>query len=149
MRLLFQGQNPNFRVITLKEPPKKEMIRFLKQENCGQLIDPPPPRNARVQVVVRSKEGSNQLIEFVVDLELAAVVKQEHLVGRHSYIDAAYMRAVEVACMTDERVQGEIRKLELPAKASVCVEPWAYATDGMNNMSERITMVGIASYCAL
>ena len=51
------------------------------------------------------------------------------------------MKTVEKACMEDERVQAEIRNLELPPSASVIVEAWAYATDGMNDMSQRTTMV--------
>jgi hypothetical protein len=38
------------------------------------------------------------LIELLVDLDNKRVIKNEHLVGRHSYIDADYMRLVESAC---------------------------------------------------
>lgn len=113
---------------------------FLKREHCGLPTDTRLPRIACVQVV-REDPTRNQLIELFVDLNQATVIKQQHLVGKHAYIDSAYMRAAEKACEADERVQAEIRKLELPTGATVCIEPWAYATDGSNDMSERTTMV--------
>lgn len=104
-----------------------------------------PVRMARVQVVIPIKGDGNHLFELVVDLDNGSVAKKEHLKGKHSYIDSAYMKDVETACMADERIQAEIKKLELPEGANVCVEPWAYATDGMNDMSQRTTMVGFIS----
>jgi primary-amine oxidase len=43
--------------------------------------------------------------------------------------------------MADPKVQAEIKTLDLPEGASVIIEPWAYATDGANDMSRRISMV--------
>ncbi|KAI9932688.1 hypothetical protein ASPWEDRAFT_100186 [Aspergillus wentii DTO 134E9] len=139
-RPLFPGKNPNFRVITLKEPLKEEMVHFLDQEHRGLPVTTRPARIARVQVVIRDDFGSNQLIELFIDLDKAEVTKQQHLVGKHSFIDSEYMKAVEKACMADERVQKEIQTLNLPPNASVVVEAWAYATDGMNDMSQRTSM---------
>ncbi|GES63435.1 copper amine oxidase [Aspergillus terreus] len=139
VRAHFHGQSPVFRVITLKEPPKQEMIPFLEKEHLGQ-SPTPPPRTAHVQVILRTDNGTSELIELLVDLQHHTGVKKEHLPGKHSYIDPEYMRAVETACMADQRIQDEIKKLQLPANASVIVEPWAYATDGMNDMTQRITM---------
>lgn len=51
------------------------------------------------------------------------------------------MKKVEQACLADADVQEEIRCLKLPEGATAVVEPWAYATDGMNDMSQRVTMV--------
>lgn len=86
-------------------------------------------------------DAGNEMVELLIDLDAASVVKKEHLVGKHPYIDSAYMQAVEKACRADPRVQAEIEKLKLPSGATVVIEPWAYATDGMNDMSERTTMV--------
>ena len=131
----------NFRFITLKEPSKKDMIPFLEHEQRFELSTiTPPARIARVQVI-RKDFMHGQLFECLVDLHDMKVVKLRHLKGRHSYIDSAYMQDVETVCLTDSEIRAEIKKLELPNEATVCVEPWAYATDGMNDMSERITMV--------
>lgn len=117
------------------------MIAFLEREHLEQAQISQPARIAHIQVIVRGDSGPNELTELLVDLDQSAVVQREILVGKHSFIDSAYMKDVENACMADERVQHEVGKLRLPEGASVVVEPWAYATDGMNDMSERTSMV--------
>jgi primary-amine oxidase len=143
VRGALDGHTPNFRVITLKEPPKHEMVSFLEKEHLGQSQSSRPVRIARVQVTIGTESGSGKLIELLVDLEAQCVIKREHLMGKHPYIDSEYMQAVEKACRADPRIHAEIQKLKLPAGASVVIEPWAYATDGMNDMTERTTMVSI------
>lgn len=138
-----QGIEPNFRVVTLKEPPKSVLIPFLDSEARRQVPLSIPDRIARVHVVIESATGQNQLFEFHVDLRKHSIVYKVHLEGRHSYIDSNYMRKVEAACLANAKVQEEIKSLKLPPNATVVVEPWAYATDGTNDMSERVTMVRI------
>lgn len=137
------GKSPNFRVITLQEPRKRDMIPFLEKEHVGQSQIPRPARKARVQVTIRGDSGAIEMIELLVDLHSASVIKKEHLAGKHPYIDSAYMQAAEKACRADPRVQAEIAKLKLPLDAKVVIEPWAYATDGTDDMTERTTMVSI------
>jgi primary-amine oxidase len=139
-----QGKSPNFRVITLQEPRKSEMIPFLEKEHLGQSGISRPERTARVQVTIRGDSGLIEMVELFVDLDSASVAKKEHLVGKHPYIDSAYMQAAEKACRADPRIQAEVEKMKLPSGATVVVEPWAYATDGMNDMTERTTMVSIS-----
>ncbi|RMJ26006.1 amine oxidase [Aspergillus sp. HF37] len=136
----FGGQDPNFRVITLREPSKKQMIPYLDKEHRRQPVGQVPTRYARVEVIVKGSDHKNQLFELVVDLDNDRVAMKQHVKGKHSYIDADYMKAVEAVCVANEEVQAEIRTLDLPQGASVVVEPWAYATDGMNDMTERVTM---------
>ncbi|KAI3573520.1 copper amine oxidase [Fusarium oxysporum f. sp. albedinis] len=136
----FPGHTPNFRVITLKEPRKHDMIQYLDREHRKQPGLVPPARMARVQLIIHEGRGPGQLHELSVNLEEGSIATRGLLKGKHSYIDSAYMQEVEKACRADGRVQAEIKKLELPPAASVCIEPWAYATDGMNDMSERTTM---------
>jgi hypothetical protein len=147
VRPCFAGQDPNFRFITLKEPLKKDMIAFLDHLHNGSTAEAArPARQARVQVIASpAPREAHQLFELIVDLDEQSVVKLENLKGKHSYIDSSYMGDVEKACLADERVQAEIQTLRLPPEAVVCVEAWAYATDGMNEMTERITMVSTLS----
>lgn len=140
VRPLFNEQALNFRVITLQEPPKHLMVDFLDNEHHNKQ-SASPPRRARVEVIVKNSTGNNDLYELVVDLDKNEVIRQQHQVGKHSYIDADYMKQAEAACLANERVQAEIKTLCLPEGASVVVEPWAYATDGMNDMSKRVSMV--------
>ncbi|KAL7892140.1 copper amine oxidase [Trichoderma sp. SZMC 28014] len=142
VRPCFAGQELNFRFITLKEPPKKHMIAFLDRQRNGLTAEAArPARQARVQVIAApAPKEALQLFELIIDLDEQSVVKLENLKGKHSYIDSSYMGEVEKACLADERVQAEIQTLRLPPGAVVCVEAWAYATDGMNDMTDRITM---------
>lgn len=142
VRPLFCEHSINFRVITLKEPLKWEMIKYLEEEHASgrpQLLQP-PPRQARCQVIV-TKLGKSEFRELTVNLDESTIASNTHLPGRHSYIDSQYVQAVEKACRADPRVQHEIDTLKLPENARVIVEAWAYATDGENDMSERTTMV--------
>ena len=141
MRPHFGRQDPNFRVITLLEPPKRQMTEFLEKEHRKQPLGLAPTRHARVEVIVKGSGDKNQLFELYVDLDNDKVVRKQHVEGKHTYIDSAYMQAVEASCLANERVQAEIRTLDLPEGATVVVEAWAYATDGMNDMTERVTMV--------
>ncbi|CAG9992219.1 unnamed protein product, partial [Clonostachys byssicola] len=117
------------------------MIEYLEKEHQKQPHGKIPARNARVEVVVKGQNGQNELFELVVDLDTEKVASKKHQRGKHSYIDAEYMKAVEQACLANAEVQAEIRTLDLPAGSTVVVEPWAYATDGMNDMTTRISMV--------
>jgi len=139
-RAAFPGQSPNFRVITLQEPPKHLMVQWLEASEQRKPGVEQPPRAARVQVILRDETGPGQLHELLIDLDTLAVVRMEHLPGKHPYIDTEYMQAVETACRADSRVQQEISKLQLPAGATVVIEPWAYATDGEIDVSERTSM---------
>lgn len=139
VRREFPAQTPNFRVITLKEPAKGQMIPFLNDQNRGGNSSKRPARTARVQVVLPD-DWAARFVELWVDLDRAVITKKEHLVGKHPYIDSDYMQAVEKACIEDPRIQEQIALLELPAGATVIVEAWAYATDGLNDMSQRTTM---------
>ncbi|KAJ5736992.1 uncharacterized protein N7483_002117 [Penicillium malachiteum] len=100
-----------------------------------------PARTARAQVIIKSETGVSELIELLVNLDQGIISKKEHLPGKHSYIDTSYMQAVENACRADPRIESEIQKLKLPKDATVVIEAWAYATDGMKDMTERTTMV--------
>ncbi|KAK4216807.1 copper amine oxidase [Rhypophila decipiens] len=129
-----------FRVVTLWEPPKAEMIAFLDRENAlrGALHkDNPshPSRCARIQAYINKK-----FCEFKVNLDICNVISEEILHGRQSHIDSDLMRKVELACLADPRVQDKISQLKLPQNSTVVVEPWTYGPDGMNDMSKLLTM---------
>lgn len=149
MKLHFNGQQPNFRFITLREPLKEDLVRFLDTEHNGTTPVVTPIRCARVQVVLRTGQARNNLYELIVNLDAESVAESHFLDGKHSHIDTDYMKTVEEACMSNAEVQRQIKLLDLPEGSTVVIEPWAYATDGMNDMSQRTSMVGtllISSY---
>ena len=120
------------------------MVSYLEMEHRKQTPGHVPSRCARIEVSVKGAVG-NDLFELMVNLDLNRVMKKQHMKGKHSYIDAAYMKEVEAACLANEEVKEQIHALDLPTGSSVVVEPWAYATDGMNTMDQRISMVLIIS----
>ncbi|KAK4442578.1 copper amine oxidase [Podospora aff. communis PSN243] len=125
-----------FRVVTLLEPLKKDMVHFLELEHGSpDIARQAPPRTAMVQILA---EG--ELRELHVDLDQQAVVSDTELPGRHAHIDPEFMKQVELSCLADPEVQRLVKELNLPEEATVVVEPWTYGTDGMNDMSEGLTM---------
>ncbi|KAJ4298381.1 hypothetical protein N0V88_003411 [Collariella sp. IMI 366227] len=130
------GAHIIFRVITLSEPPKAAMIPFLEKEHGEEKgTAKVPARLAMVQAHV-----NQAFFEYRIDLEAQDVVSEEALQGRHSHVDRDYMEKVEMACMDDPQVQAELYDLKLPKEAKVVVEAWTYGTDGLNDMSKRMTM---------
>lgn len=95
-----------------------------------------------MEVVVELRGGTNGHDGSEADgAGQGRVVEKRVVEGRHSYIDTEYMKEVERVCLGDVRVQEQVRGLGLPEGAEVVVEPWAYATDGVEDMAGRVTMV--------
>ncbi|KAK1709524.1 copper amine oxidase [Colletotrichum lupini] len=130
-----RGKKIFYRAISLVEPPKKDLVKFLDSEHGGNRDAVHPERQARVQAYV-----AKTLHEMIVNLDTATVASTTPLPGRHSFIDTDFMAQVAAACLADENIQREISALKLPEGATVVVEPWAYATDGMKDMKDRWTM---------
>ena len=86
-------------------------------------------------------ETSARFQEARLDLGDGGIFGQKDLAGKQSYTESIEMQESERACLANPTVQAEIKSLELPEGAVVCVEPWSYGTDGMNDMSDRIIMV--------
>ncbi|OCT45081.1 Copper amine oxidase 1 [Cladophialophora carrionii] len=140
VREAFPDSEAYFRVITLAEPPKEEMMAFLDAEHEGQPAGKRPARLATVQVFFGAKRDSEHFYELKVDVDSGEIVHKEQLVGRHPHVDGNDMVKTEAACLNDPRVQAAIKDMQLPDGAVVKIEPWTYATDGMNDMSQKITM---------
>lgn len=131
-----QSKEIFYRAISLVEPSKTELVKFLDSEHAGNRDAVHPARQARVQAYI-----AKTLHEMIVNLDTATVASTTPLPGRHSFIDTDFMAQVAAACLADEKIQCEISALKLPEGATVVVEPWAYATDGMRDMRDRWTMV--------
>ncbi|KAK5656599.1 hypothetical protein OQA88_4578 [Cercophora sp. LCS_1] len=125
-----------FRAIALREPLKKELDPFLDLEHNRP--DAPrqwPVRTARVQAHI-----DNVFRELLINLDNQTIASEEILHGRHSHIDAADTQKVQDACLAHPKVQEYISALQLPPEATVVVEPWTYAPDGTNDISQLLTM---------
>lgn len=93
-----------------------------------------------VQVFLGPRD-SEHFYELKVNVVSGDVVHKELLRGCHPHVDASDMRVAEKACLDDPGVQAAIRDMQLPEDAVVKIEPWTYATDGTNDMKQKITMV--------
>lgn len=133
----FPSNKVIFRVITLAEPPKAVLVPYLQAEH-GSQPRPMVPRKAFCQYYLDDRQQFHQL---EIDITTKALSNQEALIGRHSYTDAEEGVKAEAGCLADPQVQVAIKQLELPENAVIVVEPWTYAPDGLEDMSQRIIMV--------
>ena len=117
------------------------MMPFLDAEHGGPASPSTPARIATVQVFLGAKRDSEHFYKLKVNVESGEIVHKEQLVGRHPHVDGNDMVKNEEACLGDAKVQAAIKAMQLPEGAIVKIEPWTYATDGMNDMSQKITMV--------
>ncbi|PGH18130.1 hypothetical protein AJ79_00758 [Helicocarpus griseus UAMH5409] len=139
----YPGHNVIFRVVTLAEPSKAQMIPYLQAERLAVSSSKPPavvPRPRRIAHVQFYLGDSSDFREVRVDLGSGERLEESKLEGKHSYLDETLMQACEKACLADQGVREAIELLELPEGAVVCVEPWTYGTDGMRDMSRRLIM---------
>ncbi|KAF1948145.1 amine oxidase catalytic domain-containing protein [Byssothecium circinans] len=108
-----------FRVITIIEPPIREMVVFLDDEHTRK---PSAPLLRRA-----INKASPQIF---VDVKNRKAISHEVLKGKHSHVDTSYIKEVRT----------EHKALNLPERAEVNVESWIYVTDGTNDMSSIITV---------
>lgn len=142
LRATFPDNKVIFRVITLAEPPKAILLPYLEAERTDQ-PRPKVPRKAFCQYYLDDRQQFHQLEINIATKELS---DREALPGKHSYTDAEEGIKSEAACLADPQVQAAIKQLDLPENAVIVVEPWTYAPDGIEDMSQRIIMV---RYCLL
>lgn len=118
-------------------------MKYLELEHAGHSLLPTLPRVASVQFY---RQTSANFQEISLDLGNGAMFGKKDLAGKQSYTDSDEMQQSEAACLADPQVQAEVAALDLPEGAAICVEPWTYGTDGMNDVSDRIIMVSHFCY---
>ncbi|KAI1615054.1 hypothetical protein EDD36DRAFT_432033 [Exophiala viscosa] len=116
------------------------MIRFLEDEHHGAQSLSAPARVAMVQVFLGPRD-SDHFYQLKVDVSSGKILEERQLKGCHPHVDATDMRKAEQECLKDPEVQAAIKSMHLPEGATINIEPWTYGTDGMNDMSQKITMV--------
>ncbi|KAI1608197.1 amine oxidase [Exophiala viscosa] len=136
LRAAFPDHKVIFRVITLAEPPKALLAPYLQAERANQ-IRPKIPRKAFCQYYLNDRQQFHQV---EVDIDTGKLSSREELPGKHSYTDAEEGTKAEAGCLAEPTVQAALKQLDLPENAVVVVEPWTYAPDGLEDMSQRIIM---------
>ncbi|KAF2268535.1 hypothetical protein CC78DRAFT_529976 [Lojkania enalia] len=120
----------HFKVVTLEEPPKTEVLAYLDAEHNKQPL-PTISRKAFVNYYIRN---TNKFHEALVDLS-SGRVERNVLLGKcvHANGDGDEIVAIEKAALEDEGVKAEIAKLQLPEGTVVISDPWIYGSDGVND----------------
>jgi len=112
----------HFRVITLREPNKQEVIPVLEAEAKGETSTSLPSRKAFCVYYIRN---TSHLHEAVVDLSEQKVEYNVKLGPNvHANIDGETIIGIEKIALEDEGVKAEIKKLQLPEGAFIVCDPW-------------------------
>ncbi|KAL2268294.1 hypothetical protein VTJ83DRAFT_3140 [Remersonia thermophila] len=124
------GEECRFKMLTLLEPQKAELLPYLTAERAGQV----PEYNIDRRVfVVYSIRGTHNVHEAVVNLTTGKVESNAKLGPfMHPNTDAEEVLAVEKAALEHPDVRAELEKLKLPSGAVVVSDPWIYGSDGVN-----------------
>ncbi|KIV76854.1 hypothetical protein PV11_08709 [Exophiala sideris] len=119
-----------FKVITLEEPAKKQMIPYLEAEHNGSSL-PRIPRKAFVSYYIRN---TDRFHEATVNLSSGKVESNARLgPNMHGPGDYDEILQVEKNTLEDEGVKAAIAKLGLPEGTAVTADPWIYGSDGIND----------------
>ncbi|KAF2457990.1 amine oxidase [Lineolata rhizophorae] len=139
IREAYPNAHINFRVITLSEPPKAVLEPYLRTERSGFKSSAPakPARMAYVQYYVNTPQDFR---EVHVDLDKRELLNKNVLKGVHSFSVSSDMEKIEKACIESPEVKEVIDELLLPEGSTVVAETWTYATDGENDMKNKIVM---------
>merc|ERR1712230_258220 len=115
-----------FKVITLDEPAKKQMIPYLEAEHSGAPF-PQIPRKSFVSYYIRN---TDRFHEAVVNLTTGQVESNVRLgPNMHGNGDYDEILQVEKNALEDEGVKEALKKLQLPEGTVVCADPWIYGSD--------------------
>ncbi|KAL8377312.1 hypothetical protein RB595_008142 [Gaeumannomyces hyphopodioides] len=140
-----EGTKFQFKVITLLEPAKAQLIPYLDAERKGQS----PSGIDRRSFVVYYIRNTHKLHEAVVNLT-QSLVESNVLLGpdKHANGDAEELTAIEESIFKHAELQAEIAKLKLPEGTVLTADPWIYGSDGVNegNFSDEKRLYQVFLY---
>ncbi|KAL3446018.1 copper amine oxidase [Aspergillus insuetus] len=123
--------NLRYKVITLDEPPKKELAPYLSAIRAGARVQSQPDRKAFVAYYIRQ---TDRFHEAIVNLTTCKVESNVRLgPNMHGNIDYDEAQMVEQVALKDPKVLAEIKKMKLPEGTVVAVDPWIYGSDGIDD----------------
>ncbi|KAK4222085.1 putative copper amine oxidase [Podospora fimiseda] len=118
-----------FKVVTLREPAKKELVPYLTKERAG---ESPLPSIDRRAFVVYTLKGTHSLHEAVVNLTTGKVESNVRLGPFvHPNADGDEIVAVEKFALSCPEILNEVEKLKLPEGTELVIDPWIYGADGL------------------
>ncbi|KAH8594026.1 copper amine oxidase 1 [Bisporella sp. PMI_857] len=132
----------HFRFITLEEPPKKELCKFLDFEHAGQVTTetPRPPRIAKVQYDIIHADKTHQCVESWIDVVSGLEVKRRVIDQIcQPAITSHEFRAFSEACFASPLYKQAISEFNLPEGFVVSIDPWPYGGPDPGELIPRYT----------
>ena len=128
----------HFKNITLVEPPKTELRKFLAAERGGAPPKAAPTRRASALFYQR---GTADLFLATVDLDSSTLEQVDKLDEKyHGQADMNEVIEVRDRCLSHPAVRARIAKYELPANFAVVCDTWPYGRDSADQ-SRRLAQV--------
>jgi primary-amine oxidase len=132
-----QGNSLHFKNITLIEPPKKGLRKYLAAERSGKVV-PDPPR--RISALYYHRDTAD-LFCATVDLRAAKVEKVEQLNARYfGQADIDEVIEVRQRCLSHPKVIERIKSYGLPDSFTVVCDTWPYGRDSAE-LGRRLAQV--------
>ena len=122
-----------FNAITLREPPKAEMLAWLESSGSN----PSPLRPARVADCVVIGRGS-KVFDALVDIASEQILEWEYTPGVQPLITMEDLQLVEKVCRTDPKVTEQCRILGISDMSKVYCDPWTIGYDDRFGSSIRL-----------
>ncbi|KAI9750798.1 MAG: protein transport protein bet1 [Chaenotheca gracillima] len=131
-----------FRYLALEEPPKDELVKFLKLEHDGDLKEnsPRPARQARVHYDVVYDDKRHEYRESVVDVDSGKETYHEIIDKMHQpSLTMEEFRQFQDACVESKLFKDAIANFKLPEDFVVTIDPWPYGGPDPDEESPRYT----------
>ncbi|QSZ37572.1 hypothetical protein DSL72_008670 [Monilinia vaccinii-corymbosi] len=135
-----------FRTISLEEPPKAELQKFLQLEHDGALdaSAPYPKRVSRVTYDVIGSNKTPQYHESLVDVEEEVEISREIVKGQHSSMTLGEEDELVEVVQSSSLFKEAIAELNIPDGFKVVVEPWAFGPRYEDDNARRFQVLCFA-----
>ncbi|KAK3674803.1 hypothetical protein LTR78_005147 [Recurvomyces mirabilis] len=128
----------SFRIISLQEPAKADLVPLLELEHAGKLRSdsPRPPRLAKVHYDVIGGSKKPVYCEAVVNIEACKRISHETLPDDvHACLTTHEFGVFVEVCKASELFQATMKEFDLPEGFDVVIEPWPYG--GLDTTDEN------------
>ncbi|KAK6906461.1 hypothetical protein I204_00732 [Kwoniella mangroviensis CBS 8886] len=129
-----------FKHVTLHEPPKVELVKYLLATRKRSATEGLPREAAAL--ISRTTSGGVKYYEYIVSLTSNSVVSCQVVADLdHAPLDADEMVAAEEALLQDPEFAKVVEKLRLPEGAVVVADSWPYGCDTVDEVPRLIPMM--------
>jgi primary-amine oxidase len=132
----FPGVKLRYKRIDLQEPYKHEVVPYLEAERQGK---PRPAKPARLLFALFHRLDNGSFYKALLNANTKSIISAKELPKDvQGPADVDEMIEMETTCLSHPAVKAEIEKLNLPQGMTVCMDPWIYGTEDINE-SRRLT----------